>query len=392
VPAAAAALPHPLFPRRTAAEVARHEFLMDLKTLVVRDVKPRIGARFEALLAPQFELENGRAPGAAAEIAELVEPDAAWRWYSALARAQHEIYVDSTGECVERQAEALSSRCAQIRADAAAALAADPRSRHGTLRLDAGVSVPAYNRDVDVHCVPGGYGVELAPDDVYAAARYELGISLYTLGRHGALNDSKGLTGVAFVRERFRDLEPARILDLGCTCGNSTLPYVDAFPSAEVHALDVSAAALRYAHARSESLGRVVHFRQGDAERLPYEAGRFDLVVSHILLHETSAAAVEQIFRECHRVLTPAGVMLHVEVPVRNAELSPFEKYLVDWDTRHNSEVFWGGLHAMDLPAAAVRAGFPRAAVFDEFFDTGHQAFINRRPWWVFGARRGKDT
>lgn len=365
---------------------------MDLKSLVVRDVKPRIRARFEALLAPRFERQNGRPPGTDAEIAELVEPDAAWRWYSALARAQHEIYVDATGECVERQADTLTAQCAQVRARAAAALAADPRSLHGTLHLDAGVAVPAYNRDVDVHCVPGGYCVELAPDDVYAAARYELGITLYTLGRHGALNDSKGRTGVAFLRERFPDLDPTRILDLGCTCGNSTLPYVDAFPAAEVHALDVSAAALRYAHARAEGLGRVVHFRQGDAERLPYEAGRFDLVVSHILLHETSAEAVQQIFRECHRVLAPGGVMLHVEVPVRNAELSPFERYLVDWDTRHNNEVFWGGLHDMDLPAAAVRAGFARAAVFDEFFDAGHEAFINRRPWWVFGARRGADT
>ena len=32
-----------------------------------------------------------------------------------------------------------------------------------------------------------------------------------------------------------------RILDFGCTVGNIMLPYAEAFPGAEIHAVDVSA-------------------------------------------------------------------------------------------------------------------------------------------------------
>ena len=371
--------PHPLFPQQSAEEASRHAFYVDLKRLVVGEVKPRVRERYESLLQPAFAAAHGHVPSTSDEARSVVEPDPSWRWYSALARAQHELYVDSTAECVERQADGLSARCREIR---------EAQGR-GSLRLDAAVARPFYQSEVDIHCVPGGYFAELAPDDVYAAARYELGISLYTLGQHGALNDSKGRSGVAFLRERFPDLRPRRILDLGCTCGNSTLPYAEAWPDAEVHALDLSAPALRYAQARSSVLGASVHYRQADASATGYGDGEFDLVVSHILLHEVSTGALGAIFSECHRLLAPGGVMLHVEVPVRNALLDPFERFMADWDCEHNNEPFWHALHELDLTALAVKAGFDAAQCFDLDYDAGARAFINGRPWWMFGARRG---
>ena len=45
---------------------------------------------------------------------------------------------------------------------------------------------------------------------------------------------------ITALRQRFPALKPRRILDLGCTVGNSTLPYAEAFPGAEIHAVDVS--------------------------------------------------------------------------------------------------------------------------------------------------------
>jgi SAM-dependent methyltransferase len=370
--------PHPLFPRQSSDEQSRHAFYKDLKELVVEEVKPRVAERYE-WLKPGFVAAHGREPASTEEAGRLISSDPAYRWYSALARAQHELYVDSTAECVERQGGALSERCRGVRE------AGGP----GSLRLDPTLPRPAYQSEADIHCVPGGYFAELGEDDVYAAARYELGISLYTLGRHGAMNDSKGQTGVAFLRERFPGFAPRRILDLGCTCGNSTLPYADAWPDAEVHAVDLSAPALRYAHARARTLGRAVHFRQASAEATGYEAASFDLVVSHILIHEVSTAALRRIFAECHRLLRDGGVMLHVEVPVRNARLAPFERFMADWETENNNEPFWRALHDMDLPAEAVGAGFDPAGVFDTDYERGARAFINDRPWWLFGARRG---
>ena len=185
---------------------------------------------------------------------------------------------------------------------------------------------------------------------------------------------------------------PRRILDLGCTCGNSTLPYVDARPQAEVHAIDLAAPALRYAHARARKLGRAVHFRQANAEQTGFQSGTFDLVVSHILLHEVSAAALARIFAECHRLLRPGGVMLHVEVPVRNASLAPIERFMADWETWNNNEPFWQALHGLDLPAAASVAGFAARYVFDVDFEGGARAFTNDRPWWLFGAVRAVEA
>ncbi len=365
------ARPHDLFPERTPDERARQAFLVELKAALVRDLRPRIRL--------DYEVAGGHAATSVSAAAELIGSLPSYRWYSALARAQHELYVDSTAECVERQAQTLRDRALEIRA----------RARLGSLVLDPTLQPPAYQSAVDIHCVPGGYNLELLPDDVYAAARYELGITLYTLGQHGALNDSKGQAGVAFLKRRFPELEPRNILDLGCTCGNSTLPYVDAYPSATVSAIDVSAPALRYAHARSELLGRAVHYRQANAESLPWEDATFELVVSHILLHETSRQGLARIFAECQRVLRPGGVMLHVDVPVRNRDLDLFERVLADWETENNNEPFWRGLHALDLQRMITEAGFAGESVFDEYFDAGHRAFINQRPWWILGARKG---
>src|SRR3546814_19045785 len=85
------------------------------------------------------------------------------------------------------------------------------------------------------------------------------------MGGHGPLCYDKGQTGAAFLKARFPDFKATRVLDMGCTVGMSTLPYVGAYPEAEVHAIDLSAPSLRFAHARAESLGKAVHFRKANA-------------------------------------------------------------------------------------------------------------------------------
>ncbi len=82
-----------------------------------------------------------------------------------------------------------------------------------------------------------------------------------------------------------------------------------------MHGIDVGAPVLRYAHARAESLGVPVHFSQQNAEHTDFETGSFDLVLSHIVLHETSKSALVASLRECHRLLRPGGLMLHLEIP-----------------------------------------------------------------------------
>lgn len=66
---------------------------------------------------------------------------------------------------------------------------------------------------------------------------------------------------------------------------------------------------------RAAGLGVDVHFAQMNAEHTPFPNGHFDLVVSHILLHETSGRTLPSIFDECFRLLAPGGWMIHADVP-----------------------------------------------------------------------------
>lgn len=98
---------------------------------------------------------------------------------------------------------------------------------------------------------------------------------------------------------------------MGCTVGHSTLPYKEYYPDAEVWGIDAGAPVIRYAHARAQAFGLDVNFAQMNAEKTNFVDGHFDLVVSHILLHETSGKAMPNIFNECNRVLAPGGIMIH---------------------------------------------------------------------------------
>ena len=135
------------------------------------------------------------------------------------------------------------------------------------------------------------------------------------------------------------------------------------FPEAEVHALDVGAAMLRYGHLRAEAMGGACT----SASRMPrstrFATGSFDLVVSHILFHETSATAIPRILAECRRLLAPGGIMLHMDLPPPDRLPDIFTKVIFDGDAYYNNEPFWMRMHDIDWPAAMANAGFEPARV-----------------------------
>ncbi|MBT4489426.1 MAG: class I SAM-dependent methyltransferase [Rhodospirillaceae bacterium] len=244
--------------------------------------------------------------------------------------------------------------------------------------------------------MPGGYAGERMADDVSAGALYDRGVYLYAMGGFGADNGAMGRTTIDVFQQLFPDQAPKRILDLGCTVGHATLPWAEAYPGAEVHAIDVSAPVLRYGHARAEAMGVEVQFRQANAEALPYEDASFDLIVSHILLHETSAKAIRNIMAECHRVLKPGGVTLHVDLSLYEG-MDPFEAFMLDWDTRHNNEPFWTTFREMDPKALMTEAGFSAERVVSAHISrTGLAAHVfsdnrdsgGRKNWQCIGASK----
>lgn len=381
--------PHPLLPQGTLEEEARQEFVASLKFHIATELAGTMKEVYATKLEPQFEHRHGRPPGDAREVAALMKDQPAYRYWSALQRASQEMMWHAAQVSVEREA-------ARINASARSA----PETR-GSLRLNPSLEMPEYLAAVDIHCMPGNYHGRANASDVSQGAVYDRGVYIYAMGRLGKQNEDMGLSLARYAKEAYPELQPRRILDLGCTVGHSTLPWCDVFPDAEIHAVDVSAPMLEYAHARARSLGKAVHFSQQNAESLDFADGSFDLVVSHILIHETSNKAIRNIMREAHRVLRPGGFVAHAETPLYR-HLPPYEAFILDWDARNNNEPYWTAYHHVDPAALAAETGFGAENAFEWSipsvlnepdgdrtrgrFQAGDFGGSGR--WYVFGAFR----
>ncbi|MEU8192242.1 class I SAM-dependent methyltransferase [Microbispora amethystogenes] len=345
----------------TAEEAVRQNEIWTLKRKLAEEIAPELRRHYETEIVPCHVAEHGAPPADRRVIASLMAPDPRMRLFSALRRRSQEQMWDLVLTSASRQLDRLL--------DLAAGASAAP----GSLDLDPALEIPRYLRAVDIHCMPTGYYREFAPDDVTAGALYDRGVYVYAGGQLGGLNDDKGWSVIRGYLDRHRpEWTPARILDMGCSVGHSTIPYTLRYPAAEVHAIDVAAPMLRYARARAAALGAPVHFAQRDATATGYPDASFDLVVSHILLHETSVKAVQQVLSESYRLLRPGGLMIHAEYPPFDT-MDPFAQFLVEWDTTNNNEPFWSKVRTLDLVAMAATAGFDPATVHRELIPTGRR-------------------
>jgi ubiquinone/menaquinone biosynthesis C-methylase UbiE len=312
-------------------------------------------------------------------------------------RRSQEMLWEAVIDPTERELPALIGR-AKSRARPATGAPAKPvakatkasrRRTLGSLRLDPALSLPRYHAAVDIHLQPGAYHTDSTADDVAAGAIYDKGLDLYMGGALGPENGLMGETLVAYLKDRHPALRPRRILDMGCAIGNSTVVWARAFPKAEVHGIDVGAPVLRYAHARAQGFGVPVHFSQQNAERTDFDAGSFDLVVSHIMLHETSKPALLRIFAECRRLLRPRGLMLHLEIPRGH---TVFEQFMHNWESYNNNETFSRYMTHIDLAAEAVKGGFETRKVrVDEFamqMSVAQMNYAENFVWKILTAER----
>lgn len=382
---------HAALPPATHDEYARQEFVRSFKEYLVKHVHGGNRARYEEAVKPAFERAHQRPPTDRFEVRDAMTADPYYRMFSTLLRTSQEMMWSACQKPVERNLADLNARIRSRAEDGGAG---------GSLRLNPRLRVPRYHTAVDIHCQPGGYHGEFMPDDASPGMVYDRAVHVYAMGQMGPYNDDMGASIARWLQRNHPHFAPRRILDLGCAVGHSTVPYVRAFPAAEVHAIDVAAPMLRYAHARAEDLGACIHFSQQNAERTDFADGSFDLIVSHILLHETSAKAIRRIVAECHRLLAPGGFMLHAETPPY-AGMEPFDAFMLDWDTRNNNEPFWAGAHEIDLRALSAAAGFDPASNIETLIPSAFQVAEAQRSkvfqggdfgggglWFVYGNRR----
>jgi SAM-dependent methyltransferase len=335
---------HKALPTTSHDELARQHFVRSFKEHLVTDLHPGLKSAYEKRAKGKFVAEHQREPESIQEVGQVMRQDAHYQAWSSLLRTSQEMMWSSTQIPVQRAIQDLAKQAAETPAV-------------GSLQLNPDLKIPAYHTAVDIHCQPGGYHTEYIENDVSQGAIYDRGVYIYAMGQMGVDNADMGDSTVAWLKEEHPEFKPSRILDMGCAVGHSTLPYVTGFEHAEVHAIDVAAPMLRYAHARASSKDLAVHFSQQNAELTDFEDNSFDLVVSHILLHETSSAAIKNVIKECYRVLKPGGMMLHVETPPYEG-MEPFDTFIFDWDSENNNEPFWRKSHLLDLDALARDSGF----------------------------------
>ena len=339
---------HGMLPTAGCEERGREDFVKQLSVFLEVEARPTLRRLYEREVADELTTRLGREPNHR-EIANRMRSEPLNQAWYALRTYNQQRMFRLGAEIVARQRETLSRRAKGFPGG-------------GTLTLDPDVTIPSYLQN-DIHLQPGGYHRELAPEDLSAGAVYDRVISIHSMGSQGPNNDDAGHSIAAWLTTHYTRLAPRRILDLGCTVGHFTLPFKQAFPDAEVFGVDVAAPCLRYAHARAKAQGVTAHFRQANAEKLPFDDGSFDLIVSRQFLHETSLCALERIFDECHRLLRVNGLMLHQDAPQFD-ELDSYTASLRDWDIRCNNEPFMATCYSLNLEALYQESGFLQEQTF----------------------------
>lgn len=347
---------HPMMPQTSHDEMALEAFLVSMRGHVMQEMDPIDRRLVNEHIAPRFAAARGKPPTTSAEIRSELEAEPYHQAWLTLQRLYQDMLWSAIGESVDRQHADLDARRRAL------------TSPKGTLRLDPALPVPRYIGAFDHHRMAGSYHTETTPEDFRPGAMYDRYASTYHYWRNGGwMNDGRGHTLASHIASSYPELAPRRILDMGCAVGHSTVALKDDYPDAEIHAIDVAAPMLRYAHARAEYMGREIHFSQQNAEHTNFPDGHFDLVVSAVALHETSHAAMRNIFRESFRLLRPGGVMAHLEVPGRYDQMGLWEQVRVDFEAHYNNEPFMAGVARADFAKIAIDSGFKPADVIAGF-------------------------
>jgi SAM-dependent methyltransferase len=380
--------------RPTHDEVARQGLVSALRKHAIVDMKAALQADYETRVQPRLA-DEGRIPKDWREIETAMETEPSYRFYSTIRYHAQEMCYQSVLDPIERGLPEMI----EIAREAAAVNPAE-----GSLRTDPQFKVPPYVSALDVHLAPGCFHTEHTVDDVAQGAIVFLGGKVF--GGANPIRRREGAVGESishWLKLRYPDFQPRRVLDMGTTSGRNLFPYAQTYPGLELHGIDVGAPPLRFGFAQASHAGQGVHFSQQNAEATDYPDGHFDLIVSSFFFHEVPLKATRRILKECYRLLAPGGIIAHMELPPEQM-VSDYENFFWNWDTANNNEPSYTVFRAQDPIALCAEAGFERDACFAtiipnyaSFGEEKLREFVAGRfpplthgggGWFVFGGRK----
>lgn len=141
---------------------------------------------------------------------------------------------------------------------------------------------------------------------LHSAARYDLLVSLFTLGRERAF------------REKMLNcarLQPGEVvLDVGCGTGTlAILARQQVGAAGAVYGIDASPEMIARAARKARRKGVQVSFKVAAAQALPFPDAQFDVVLTTLMLHHLPRLSRQQLAREIRRVLNPGGRVLAID-------------------------------------------------------------------------------
>lgn len=329
---------------------AKRAFVTALRVHVLQHMSGSMKNRFEDYVKPEAK-KRGNDCETPEQIHKALKSDFVFKAYSSTRTSAQEMVFDVVSDSVDREFDTLQAK-------------SKPDAKKGSLTLDDSVEIPKSVSEIDVHLAPGSYHAEYTEEDFATGAVYDNAIEVFSFGQFGKDSNDIGMTLSNYVRLKFPEFKPAKILDAGCTIGHNTLPWAQTFPEAEVTGIDVAAPVLRYGHARAESLGIPVHFRQMDATAMKFEDNTFDVVFSSMFLHELPLKDIQAYLKEAYRVLKPGGLLWQMELPPMN-QMPAYDNFYLNWDTYYNNEPFYGTFRRQDYRKLLTDAGFDG----DEFME-----------------------
>jgi ubiquinone/menaquinone biosynthesis C-methylase UbiE len=310
------------------------DFVLGLKQYFARDVYPTLRQQYDERVADSPH----------SDVRAIVEDLPAYPLFQWLERNPQKM--------MWRRLEAM------IRphdAELHAALSAGVAHPLGSLELDPELRLPAYYADTEFHIQPGG---------VWSGATntfvYEVGAKIVMMGRNDDYRFHTLFVETAIPRRPYR-----AILDLGCGFGKSTRPFVDAFATADVVGIDLSAHNLKLAHQQAERLRKRITFSQRAAEATGYPADSFDLVTATMLIHEVPMPVLRRILAEAFRVLRPGGLLAVLDFAHTG---DAFRDFVMDGHGARNNEPYMPHLFRTDVRRTLLETGFhtPEILPFDE--------------------------